>query len=317
MEQRIDPRIIVGLQTSDDAAVFKLDDERAIVQTVDFFTPVVDDPYLYGAIAAANSLSDIYAMGAEPLFALNVAAFPGDMDLGIISRILEGGADTAAEAGIVIAGGHTVTDDEPKYGLVVTGEIHPDKLMTKAGLKPGDALYLTKPLGTGIVTTALKQEAAEQADIDAAIVSMRTLNQASSQAARAAGVVACSDITGFGLMGHGTEMAIKSRVQMRISVSSVPLLPGAERYAAEGRVPGGGHRNIEYYETLGECGVTADVELPDWHKALLFGPETSGGLLLGVDASAAASLEAGFAERGLAVWRIGDVVEGRGIVLVQ
>ena len=256
-------------------------------------------------------------MGAQPLFALNVAAFPGDMDLGIIARIFEGGADTAAEAGIVIAGGHTVTDDEPKYGLIVTGEIDPKNLMTKAGLNAGDELYLTKPLGTGIVTTALKQEAAEAADVQAAIDSMRTLNQAASQAARAAGVSACTDVTGFGLMGHGSEMSIKSGVQLRISVTNVPLLPGAARYAEEGRVPGGGHRNRAYYETLDECGVTTVTDIPDWHMALLFGPETSGGLLLGVARSSAAALAAEFETRGIGLWKIGEVVEGHGIVLVQ
>lgn len=296
--------------------MFQLDSDRAIVQTVDFFTPVVDDPYLYGAIAAANSLSDIFAMGAVPLFALNVAGFPGEMDLDIISRILEGGADVAAEAGIVIAGGHTVTDDEPKYGLIVTGEVHPDKLMTKAGLKPGDSLYLTKPIGTGIVTTALKQEAAEPSDVEAAITSMRTLNQAASQAARAADVSACTDVTGFGLMGHGSEMSIKSGVQLRISVSSVPLLPGADRYAQENRVPGGGHRNREYYETFDECGVTSELDVPDWHTALLFGPETSGGLLLGVNPANVPSFEAECDARDVATWRIGEVAEGRGIVLI-
>lgn len=287
------------------------------MQTVDFFTPVVDDPYLYGAIAAANSLSDIFAMGAEPLFALNVAGFPGDMDLDIISRILEGGADTAAEAGIVIAGGHTVTDEEPKYGLIVTGEVDPAKLMTKAGLKPGDRLYLSKPLGTGIVTTALKQDAARESDVDAAISSMRTLNLKASLAAREAGVVACTDITGFGLMGHGTEMAIKSNVQLRISISSVPLLPGAEKYAEDGRVPGGGHRNREYYETLAECGVTSNIEVAEWLKALLFGPETSGGLLIGAGDETAPALEAAAEEQGINLWNIGEVVEGRGIVLVD
>lgn len=297
--------------------MFKLDSERAIVQTVDFFTPVVDDPYLYGAIAAANSLSDIFAMGAEPLFALNVAGFPGDMDLNIISRILEGGADVAAEAGIVIAGGHTVTDDEPKYGLIVTGEVHPERLMTKAGLQPGDALFLTKPIGTGIVTTALKQDAAETSDVDAAIASMRTLNQAASQAARAAGVTACTDVTGFGLMGHGTEMSIKSAVQLRISISSVPLLPGAGRYAEEGRVPGGGHRNRDYYETFDECGVTSEITVADWHKALLYGPETSGGLLIGVHPDNVGTFEAECSARGVDAWRIGDVAAGLGIVLLD
>ena len=304
------------MQTSDDAAVFKLDDERAIVQTVDFFTPVVDDPYTYGAIAAANSLSDIFAMGAEPLFALNVAAFPDDMDLEIISRILDGGADKAAEAGIVIAGGHTVTDDEPKYGLIVTGMIHPGDVLTKAGLKPGDALYLTKPLGTGVVTTALKQDAAEQPDVDAAVNSMLTLNQAASEAAREAGVNAATDVTGFGLIGHATEMAIKSNVGIRVSASAVPLLPGAERYATEDRIPGGGRRNRDYYETLEGCGVTDKAGLPEWHSALLFGPETSGGLLIGIEAARSDRLESAFRDRGLNLWRIGDVVEGRGIVLV-
>lgn len=315
LAQRTDPRILVGLQTSDDAAVFALDQKRAIVQTVDFFTPVVDDPYLYGSIAAANSLSDIFAMGATPLFALNIAAFPGDMDLDVISRILEGGADTAAEAGIVIAGGHTVTDDEPKYGLVVTGEVDPDKLMTKAGLKAGDKLYLTKRIGTGVVTTALKQEAAEQEHVESAIASMRTLNAGSSNAARTAGVVACTDVTGFGLLGHATEMAIKSEVGLRISAADVPLLPGAARYAEEGRVPGGGHRNVEYYEALPECGVALDASVPEALKLLLFGPETSGGLLLGVSPSQSELLESEFAAANLDLWPVGEVIDGRGIVV--
>jgi selenide,water dikinase len=316
LAQRTDPRVLVGLQTSDDAAVFELEKDRAIVQTVDFFTPVVDDPYLYGSIAAANSLSDIFAMGATPLFALNIAAFPGDMDLDVISRILAGGADKAAEAGIVIAGGHTVTDDEPKYGLVVTGEIDPGELMTKAGLEAGDKLYLTKRIGTGVVTTALKQEAAEPEHVDDAIESMRTLNASSSKAARAAGVVACTDVTGFGLLGHATEMAIKSEVGLRITAAEVPLLPGAARYADEGRVPGGGHRNVEYYEALPECGVSLDGSITESMKLLLFGPETSGGLLLGVPSAQAARLEEEFAAAGLDLWSIGEVIDGRGIVVV-
>jgi selenide,water dikinase len=304
------------LQTSDDAAVFALDAERAIVQTVDFFTPIVDDPYTYGAIAAANSMSDIYAMGGDPLFALNVAAFPADLDVDILSRILEGGADKAAEAGIVIAGGHTVTDDEPKYGLIVTGMVHPDGVLTKAGAKPGDALYLTKPVGTGIVTTALKQEAAEQVDVDAAVASMLTLNRDASLAARAAGgVSACTDITGFGLLGHGTEMAIKSGVCLRIRAWDVPLLPGAQRYAEEERVPGGGHRNRDYYSSLRECGITTERDVPNWLSALLYGPETSGGLLLAVRQHSTGAIEREFASRGLDLWRIGKVVEGAGIVL--
>jgi selenide,water dikinase len=306
---------LIGLQTSDDAAVFALDDSHAIVQTVDFFTPIVDDPYTYGAIAAANSMSDIYAMGGEPLFALNVAAFPEDLDLDILSRIFEGGADKAAEAGIVIAGGHTITDNEPKYGLIVTGMIHPDRALTKAGAKAGEALYLTKPLGTGVVTTALKQEAAAREHVDAAVDSMLTLNREASQAARAADVSACTDVSGFGLMGHGTEMAIKSGVGLRIQANTVPLLPGAQRYADEGRMPGGGHRNRDYYSSLPECGVTVEGDVPDWLSALLFGPETSGGLLFSVTPESADDLEREFTSRGLNLWRIGKVVEGSGIVL--
>jgi selenide,water dikinase len=312
---RHDPNLLVGLQTSDDAAVYKLSEDQAIVQTVDFFTPVVDDPYTYGAIAAANSLSDIFAMGGEPLFALNVAGFPDNLDLGILARIFEGGADKAAEAGIVIAGGHTVTDAEPKYGLIVTGLIHPQETLTKAGAKPGDLLYLTKPLGTGVVTTALKQEAADASDVEAAIESMLTLNMAAGRAARQAGVNACTDITGFGLMGHATEVAIKSGVGLRFDANSVPLLPGAERYATEGRVPGGGHRNRDYYQSLPECGVTDEAGVPDWLSALLFGPETSGGLLVSVAPERAPDLEAAFREAGVTTWKIGLVVEGRGIVL--
>ena len=296
--------------------MFAYDDNRAIVQTVDFFTPVVDDPYLYGSIAAANSLSDVFAMGATPLFALNIAAFPGDMDVSVISQILEGGADTAASAGIVIAGGHTVTDDEPKYGLVVTGEVDPSKLMTKAGLRPGDILYLTKPLGTGVITTALKQEAVDTDHLDAAIASMRKLNLSGSEAARAAGVIACTDITGFGLMGHATEMAIKSDVGLKFVAAEVPLLAGADRYAEEGRIPGGGHRNAEYYETLPECGVNVGSGISGPLKALLFGPETSGGLLMGVAADRARDLEIAFKERDHELWRVGEVVHGRGITVV-
>ncbi len=311
----MDPRLLVGLQTSDDAAVFQISAEQAIVQTVDFFTPIVDDPYLYGSIAAANSMSDIFAMGGDPLFALNVAAFPDDLDLDILTRIFEGGADKAAEAGIVIAGGHTVTDAEPKYGLIVTGMIHPGDVLTKAGVQPGDALFLTKPIGTGVVTTALKQEAAESSDVDAAIASMQALNMNASKAARSVGVHGCTDVTGFGLMGHATEMAIKSDVGLRIEAASVPLLPGAERYAKEGRIPGGGHRNRDYYRPLTECGVTESYEIPEWLSALLFGPETSGGLLLSLPEKRAPDLVSAFHDAGLDIWRIGSAVQGRGIVL--
>jgi selenide,water dikinase len=254
-------------------------------------------------------------MGGDPLFALNVAAFPDDLDLDILARIFEGGADKAAEAGIVIAGGHTVTDAEPKYGLIVTGMVHPNEALTKAGAQPGDALFLTKAIGTGVVTTALKQEAADGADVDAAIASMQALNMNASKVARAVGVNACTDVTGFGLMGHGTEMAIKSGVGLRIQTASVPLLPGAARYAQEGRIPGGGHRNRAYYRPLPECGVTESAGVPEWLSALLFGPETSGGLLLSLPAERASVLETAFHAAGLDIWRVGSAFEGRGILL--
>ena len=204
------PDLIVGLQTSDDAAVYRLSDDQAIIQTVDFFPPVVDDAFAYGAISAANSLSDVYAMGGDVLFALAVAAFPDDLPREILTRIFEGGSSKVIEAGGVIAGGHTVTDDEPKYGLSVTGTIHPDRIWTKAGAKPGDLLFLTKPIGTGLITTAHKNRVVEDTHLQAAMDSMMKLNRAASVAARAVGPNACTDVTGFGLLGHGFEIAEKS-----------------------------------------------------------------------------------------------------------
>jgi selenide, water dikinase len=310
-----DPNIIVGLQTSDDAAVYRLSDDDAIVQTVDFFPPVVDDPYLYGAIAAANSLSDVYAMGAEPLFALNIAAFPENLPLEILSRIFAGGSDKAGEAGIVIAGGHTVTDDEPKYGLVVTGRIHPDRILTKAGARPGDTLFVTKRFGTGVVTTSIKQQQAASEDADAAIESMLLLNQQASRLALKVGVNACTDVTGFGLLGHATEVAIRSGVALEIRSAAVPWLPGAIRYAAEGRFPGGTQRNRDHYEPDPECGVTIDRAVPDDIVRLLYSPETSGALLLSVPAENAGALRNAFDAAGHDLWEIGSVREGRGIEL--
>ena len=310
-----DPNVIVGLQTSDDAAVYKLSDEQAIVQTVDFFPPVVDDPYLYGAIAAANSMSDVFAMGGEVMLALNIAAFPDNLPLDILSRIFQGGADKAMEAGIVIAGGHTVTDDEPKYGLVVTGTIHPERILTKAGAKPGDVLFVTKRFGTGVITTAIKQDAADAADANAAIESMLALNQQASRLAQSVGVNACTDITGFGLLGHATEVAVKSGVALEINASLIPWLPGAERYAADGRFPGGAGRNRDYYEPLPEVGITIGESVPSDIARLLFSPETSGGLLLSVPSERAQALRDAFSGAGCELWEIGGVREGRGITV--
>jgi selenide,water dikinase len=308
-----DANLLVGLQTSDDAAVYRLSDELALVQTVDFFPPVVDDPYVYGAIAAANSMSDVYAMGGDVLFALNIAAFPDNLPLDILSEIFRGGSEKAREAGIVIAGGHTVTDDEPKYGLVVTGTIHPRRVLTKAGARPGDRLFVTKAFGTGVITTAIKQEAASADDAAAAIASMLALNRDASRLAREAGVNACTDITGFGLLGHATEVVVKSGVALEVEAARMPWLPGAERYAAAGRFPGGTQRNRDFYERNPECGVTFDARVPQVIQQLLFSPETSGGLLLAVPAERGDALLDAFAAAGHGIWEIGTVREGRGI----
>ena len=307
------PDLLVGLQTSDDAAVFRLSAELALVQTVDFFPPVVDDPYTYGAIAAANSMSDVFAMGGDVMLALNIVAFPDNLPLDILSRIMQGGADKAREAGLIIAGGHTVTDAEPKYGLVVTGTIHPDRILTKAGAIPGDRLFISKPFGTGIITTAIKQEAASAEDASAAIASMLRLNQTASRLAREVGVHACTDITGFGLLGHTTEVALKSSVGVTLDAAALPWLPGAERYADDGRFPGGADRNRDFYERHAECGVTFDDAIPDVTRRLMYTPETSGGLLLAVADERAGALRDAFAARGHALWELGAVRAGRGI----
>lgn len=303
------------MQTSDDAAVYRASDDLAIVQTVDFFPPVVDDAYLYGAIAAANSMSDIFAMGGEVMFALNIAGFPDSLPLEILSRIFEGGADKAGEAGIVIAGGHTVTDNEPKYGLIVTGRINPERIMTKGGAKAGDLLFLTKPLGTGVITTAIKQDAAESDDADAAIQSMAKLNQQASRILIEINVTGCTDITGFGLLGHATEMAIASEVGLVIEAGQLPLLPGAERYASEGRLPGGLHRNREFYEHYPDVGVTVEGAVSQSITDLLYDPETSGGLLFAISEERAGAIQSAFDDAEHPVWQIGRVTSGRGITI--
>jgi len=309
---RTHPNLIVGLQTSDDAAVFRVSAEQAIVQTIDFFTPIVDDPYTYGAIAAANSMSDVYAMGGDVQFALNVVAFPDNLDPSILSEILRGGSDKVAEAGGVIAGGHTVTDDEPKYGLAVTGFVHPERVWRKAGARPGDRLYLTKPLGTGIVATALKNQVAVSEHIAAAVRSMESLNKAASEAARTFAVSACTDITGFGLLGHAWEVADRSAVRLRFEAGRIPILPGALEYARAGQIPGGLNRNRSYFET---AGVEFAKEVGSEMSSLLFDPQTSGGLLFAIPAVQAAAFETAFTERGLSLWAIGSVEAGTGVVV--
>jgi selenide,water dikinase len=310
---RSDPRLIVGLQTSDDAAVYAIRDDLALIQTVDFFSPIVDDPYLFGQIAAANSLSDIFAMGGDVLFALNIAAFPEDLPSEILSVILEGGADKVAETNAVIAGGHTVTDPEPKYGLVVTGTAEPQNIWTKAGARPGDALYLTKPLGTGIITTAHKRSAVDESTLQGAVAQMATLNLAASRTARSVTIHACTDITGFGLLGHTWEMATKSNVSIEIDVGAVPVLAGAIELARLGNIAGGLDRNREYYMQEVDSKVQIDSDIDAALADVLFDPQTSGGLLFSVPRQATTAFTTALTLAGVPFWNIGQVDEGSGV----
>lgn len=305
------PDLLVGLGGSDDAAVYKLTSELAIIHTVDFFTPVVDDPYTYGAIAAANAMSDIYAMGGEVLMALNVCGFPPDMAPEIITEILRGGAQKVAESGGVLAGGHTVDDPEPKYGLAVAGVVHPDMVATKAGAKPGDALVLTKRLGVGIITTAFKGGVADPDHMVGATESMLALNRKAAQLMQRVGPNAATDITGFALLGHASEMANLSGVGMRFRVSQIPFLEGALRYADEWLFPGGSTRNRDYYG----CGVEFAPAVPEEVQMLLFTPETSGGLLIAVAKEKLETLTELFAAEGQPCWVVGEAVEGTGLLV--
>lgn len=298
------PDLIVGLGAPDDAAVYRLNAEQAIIETADFFPPVVDDPQTFGAIAAANALSDVYAMGGQPLFALNLAAFPEDLPPESMTAILLGGAEKVREAGAVIAGGHTITDKEPKYGLAVTGLVHPQRLFAKGGAQIGDALVLTKPLGTGVITTAHKRGLVAEADLAAAVASMLRLNRAASEAAQATGVIrAVTDVTGFGLLGHAHEMAHLSNARFEIDYATLPWLPGARRYAEQMIFPGGSERNEEYFGRW----VTFTQPLTEWEVRLLHDPQTSGGLLMAVPPAALPKLLPVLAENA---WVIGQVVEG-------
>jgi selenide,water dikinase len=274
--------LLVGLGKADDAAVYRIGPELAIVETVDFFPPVVDDPYTWGAVAAANAMSDVYAMGGEVMFALAVAGFPRDMPKPIIADVFRGGADKVAEAGGIVAGGHTVVDNEPKYGLCVTGRVHPEHITIKGGLRAGDRLLLSKPLGTGVLTTAAKDGAAGEGDIAAAVVSMLRLNRVAARAARAGGARGATDITGFGLLGHLTEMVEASAAGVMIQASRLPLLPGALALAEAGHWSGGMKRNRRYVETVIESRLVIAPELPAPLVSLLFESETSGGLLFSV-----------------------------------
>jgi len=303
------PQVLVGLEGPDDAAVYQLNSEQAIVSTIDFFPPVVDDPYTFGAIASANALSDVYAMGGDVLFALNLAAFPDDLDRAILSEILRGGAEKVREAGAIIVGGHTVSDKEPKYGLAVTGLVHPAHILTKGGAQPGDLLVLTKPLGVGLITTALKRGQADPAHVKTAVKSMSALNRHASHLAQRFEAHACTDVTGYGILGHGLEMTTASGVMFRLRFDVIPSLPGAMDYAEQEIFPGGLHRNREH--------VLPNVRFADRvtvaPRAILFDPETSGGLLIALAPDQARAYVAQAEVDGIDARLIGEVVEGSGI----
>jgi selenide,water dikinase len=301
--------LLVGLDPADDAAVYRLDDERALVFTVDFFPPLVDDPRTFGAIAATNALNDVFAMGGAPLLALSIAAFPEDLPTEMLGEVLAGADERVRAAGAILAGGHTIRDSEPKYGLAVVGTVHPDGVWPKAGAEPGDALFLTKPLGTGIVLQAVRDGKAPAGALDAAVASMIELNRAAADALRPFSPSAVTDVTGFGLAGHAHELASRSDVRVVIETESLPVLPGALELAERGVTTGGDRRNREFAEPHVESSATPAGE------ALAYDPQTAGGLLVSLPAERGLVLEATMASQGLAFSRIGSVEAGAGVVL--
>jgi len=305
--QKTPAELLVGLDAADDAAVYLVARDVAIVETLDFFPPIVDDAYASGAIGAANAMSDVYAMGGEVLFALNIAAWPEDAPLAQLERVFQGAIDKVAEAGGVVAGGHTVIDREPKYGLAVTGRVHPERVLLKSRLRAGDALWLTKPIGTGVLTTAHKNGTLDAADLASAIASMVTLNRGAAEAAVDSELHAATDITGFGLAGHAYEMAERSSVALRIRASLLPLLPGARRHAETGISFGGLERNKSYFDDRAK--VVFDG-IDDAARALILDPQTSGGLLVGVPSAHAEAWQRACARKGVQAVQIGEVIAG-------
>ena len=306
------PDLLVGLESPDDAAIWRLDEHRALVLTTDFFTPVVDDPYDYGAIAAANSLSDIYAMGGEPFLALNIAALPPELPEDVMSAIIQGGAEKAREAGVVIAGGHTVQDKEPKYGLVVAGFVDPKHALTKSGVQPGERLVLTKPLGFGVTTTALKRQMAQTEDVAEVTGWMKRLNRDAMRLAVAFGLHGGTDVTGYSLLGHASELSQASGVRLRFTFSKLPFVSGARRYAEQWTFPGGAFDNRAFFSPS----VDFDPSLSELDQMLLFDPQTSGGLLLSVPAAQLEDFLARAAAIGLPAWVVGEALEGQGLEVV-
>jgi selenide,water dikinase len=305
------PDVLVGLTAPDDAAVYRLNDEQAVVLTVDFFAPLVDDPYDYGRISATNAMSDVYAMGGEVVLALNVAAFPEEMSSETVAKVVRGGADMVHEAGGVIAGGHTIIDREPKYGLCVLGLVRPDGIFRKGGARPGDVLFLTKMLGTGIITTAAAGDG-DKTHLAAAVESMTTLNRHASHIAREAEVNALTDVTGYSLLGHAREIAKASDACLRIIADAVPVLPGALQYANAGITTGGAARNRAFFAEHVRIAEGVSAAMTD----VLYDPQTSGGLLMAVPQERAADLQTRFAASGSRVWAIGEVVAGEGVEVV-
>ena len=307
------PDLIVGLDVPDDAAVWRLDEERSLVITIDFFPPVVDNPYDFGAIAAANALSDIYAMGGIPILALNIAAFPPQLPGEILTEILQGAAEQVLKAGAAIVGGHTIKDDEPKYGLVVVGTVATNKLMTKGGFQPGDALVLTKPIGSGILTTALKNETLSPEHLDEVVNWMSRLNRSISNLATTFGVSGATDITGFGLIGHAMEVAEASGVQLRFSYERIPFFSGAAYHAMHGAIPGGSADNQLIYQSR----VEMDPGIDHAGRTLLNDAQTSGGLLLSIPQDTLQDFLRSAREQDCPVWVIGDVQPGAGVVVTR
>jgi selenide,water dikinase len=301
--------LLVGLNPADDAAVYRLDDDRAIVFTLDFFPPLVDDPRAFGRIAATNALNDVFAMGGTPLLALSIACFPEELELGVVRAILDGADEQVRAAGAILAGGHTLRDDEPKYGLAVVGTVRPDAVWPKAGARPGDALFLTKPLGTGLVLHGHKRGLADDEALAEAVRWMTTLNADAADALRPFEPSAVTDVTGFGLLGHAHEMAVRSGVRLELDAAALPALPGARETAAAGERTGGDSRNRDFASRHVDAAVDGDA------LALAYDPQTAGGLLVSLPADRAAVLAAAFASRDLLLARIGRVVEGAGVVL--
>lgn len=303
-----DPNLLVGGENMDDAGIYKIDDEKALVQTLDFFTPMVDEPYIFGQIAAVNSLNDIYAMGGKPLTAMNIVCFPNCLDMEVLKEILLGGAHKIEEAGAVLVGGHSVEDDEPKYGLSVTGIVNPQSFLTNGGVKPGQSIILTKPIGTGIINTAIKGKIADDTLVVRAVELMTSLNNKASEVMLELGATGCTDVTGFGLLGHLAEMAEASNVTIEIELSLIPIMQGVYDLAAMGIVPAGARNNLSYLENK----VSWNGKVNDIYKDILADPQTAGGLLISIDSSRAYELVTEMQSKGNEAYIIGRALEYSG-----